>query len=65
MSDRTAEQIRMEMVEERRRLDGELEALHAEIRSLVPVLIAGVVALALVTGGKGLKTGIRVIWKLL
>jgi hypothetical protein len=65
MSDRTAEQIRMEMAEERRRLDGELEALHAEIRSLVPVLIAGVVALALVTGGKGLKTGIRVIWKLL
>ena len=65
MSDRTTEQIRMEMAEERRRLDGELEALHAEIRSLVPVLIAGVVALALVTGGKGLKTGIRVIWKLL
>lgn len=65
MSDRTAEQIRIEMAEERRRLDGELEALHAEIRSLVPVLIAGVVALALVTGGKGLKTGIRVIWKLL
>ena len=65
MSDRTAEQIRMEMAEERRRLDGELEALHAEIRSLVPVLIAGVVALAVVTGGKGLKTGIRVIWKLL
>lgn len=65
MSDRTAEQIRIEMAEERGRLDGELEALHAEIRSLVPVLIAGVVALALVTGGKGLKTGIRVIWKLL
>jgi hypothetical protein len=65
MSDRTAEQIRLEMAEERRRLEGELEALHAEIRSLVPVLIAGVVALALVTGGKGLKTGIRVIWKLL
>ena len=65
MSDRTAEQIRTEMAEERRRLDGELDALHAEIRSLVPILIAGVVALALVTGGKGLKTGIRVIWKLL
>ena len=65
MSDRTAEQIRMEMAEERRRLDGELEALHAEIRSLVPVLIAGVIAVALITGGKGLKTGIRVIWKLL
>jgi hypothetical protein len=64
MSDRTADQIRTEMAEERRRLDGELEALHAEIRSFVPILIAGVVALALITGGKGVKTGIRVIWKL-
>jgi Flp pilus assembly pilin Flp len=65
MSSRTAEQIRTEMAEERRRLDDEVGALHAEIRSLVPILAVGVVALALVTGGKGLKTGLRVIWKLL
>jgi Flp pilus assembly pilin Flp len=65
MSSRTAEQIRTEMAEERRRLDDEVGALHAESRSLVPILAVGVVALALVTGGKGLKTGLRVIWKLL
>ena len=65
MSDRTAEQIRIEMAEERRRLDDDLDDLQAEVRSFVPLLIAGVAALALITGGKGVKTGIRLIWKLL
>lgn len=65
MSERTAEQIRNEMADERRRLDADLDALQAELRSFVPYVIAGVVALAVVTGGKGLKTGIRVVWKLL
>ena len=65
MSERTAEQIRIEMAEERRRLDDDLEDLQAELRSFVPIVIAGVVALALFTGGKGLKTGLRVIWRLL
>jgi hypothetical protein len=65
VSERTADQIRMEMAEERRRLDDDLDDLQAELRSFVPILIAGVVALALFTRGRGLKTGIRVIWKLL
>lgn len=65
MSERTAAQIRTEMAEERRRLDDDLDAFQAELRSFVPYLIAAVVALALVTGGKGLKTGIRAVWKLL
>jgi hypothetical protein len=65
MSERTAEQIRMEMAAERRRLDEDLDELQAEVHSFVPILIAGVLALALFTGGRGLKTGIRVIWKLL
>ena len=65
MSERTADQIRSEMAEERRRLDDDLDALREELRSLVPFVIAGVVALALLTGGKGLKTGIRVVWRLL
>jgi hypothetical protein len=65
MSERTAEQIRLEMAEERRRLDDDLDELQAELRSFVPIVIAGVIALALFTGGKGLKTGARVIWKLL
>jgi hypothetical protein len=65
MSDRTAEQIRTELAEQRRRLDDDLDALQVEVRSFVPFVIVGVVALALFTGGKGLKTGIRLVWRLL
>ena len=65
MSERTAEQIRTEMAEERRRLDDDLDDLQAEVRSFVPFLIAGVVALALFTGGRGVRSGLRLIWKLL
>lgn len=65
MSERTPEQIRADLSVERRRLDGDLDALQAEVRSFVPYLIAIVVAVAVLTGGKGLKTGVRLIWKLL
>ena len=65
MPERSAEQIRMELADERRRLDDDLDALQAEVRSLVPYVVAGVVAVALLTGGKGLRTGIRLIWRLL
>jgi hypothetical protein len=65
MSERTIEQIRLEIAEERRRLEVDIDALQAEIRSFVPYVIAGVVTLAVFTGGKGLKTGLRVVWRLL
>jgi hypothetical protein len=65
MSERTAEQIRTEIAAERLRLDDDLDAFQAEVRSFVPYLIAVVAAVAVLTGGKGLKTGFRLIWKLL
>ena len=65
MSERTAEEIRKEIVDERRRLDDDLDTLQAELRSFVPYLIAGVVAVALITVGKGVRSGVRLIWKLL
>ncbi len=65
MSERTAEEIRKEITDERRRLDDELDTLQAELRSFVPFLIAGVVAVALLTGGKGIRIGARLVWKLL
>ena len=65
MPERSADQIRMELADERRRLDDDLDALQAEVRTLVPYVVAGVVAVALLTGGKGLRTGIRLIWRLL
>jgi hypothetical protein len=61
MSERTAEQIRTEIASERRRLDDDLDAFQAEVRSFVPYLIAGVVAIAVLTGGKGLRTGFRLV----
>lgn len=65
MSERTAEAIRAEIADERRRLDDDLDTLQAELRSLVPFLVAGVAAVALLTGGKGIRIGARLIWKLL
>lgn len=65
MSERTAEGIRKEIADERRGLDDDLDTLQAELRSFVPFLIAGVVAVALLTGGKGIRTGVRLIRKLL
>jgi hypothetical protein len=65
MSERSAEQIRTEIAAERRRLDDDLDAFQAEVRSFVPYLIAAVVAVAILTAGKGLRTGFRLIWKLL
>ncbi len=65
MSERTIEQIRSDIADERQRLEDDIDSLQAELRSFVPYVIAGVVALALFTGGKGLKTGMRVVWRLL
>jgi hypothetical protein len=65
MSERTAEKIRKEIADERLGLDNDLDTLHAELRSLVPLLIAGIAVVALITGGKGIRSGIRLIWKLL
>jgi len=65
MSERTTEVIRKELADERRKLDEELYGLDAEIRSFVPFLIGGVATIALLTGGKGLRTGAKLVWKLL
>jgi hypothetical protein len=65
MSERTAEQIRTEIAAERQRLDDDLDALQAEVRSLVPYVVGAVVVFAVLTGGRGLRTGSRLIWKLL
>ena len=62
MPERTAEEIRKAIADERSSLQGDLEALKAEVRSRVPYLIAGVVAVALSMGG--LFIGIRRIRKL-
>jgi len=41
MSERGVEEICVEIAAERQRLDADLNALQAELRSLVPLVVAG------------------------
>jgi len=62
MSERTADEIRKEIADERMGLHEDVDALRAELRSSVPYMIAGVVAVSLLA--VALFTGIRRIRKL-
>jgi hypothetical protein len=62
---RSTEEIRAEIAAERQRLDADLSALRAELRSLVPLVIAGLAVVALVTFRKRTTAGLRLIWRLI
>ena len=62
---RDAEAIRNEIAAERERLDADIKALKADVRSLVPLLAAGLTVVALVTFRKSTRAGLRMIWKLI
>jgi signal transduction histidine kinase len=64
MPERGAEEIRQELAAERQRLADDLDALRAEARSLVPVVLAGLVAIGLLSRRKGLRTGVKLLLKL-
>jgi hypothetical protein len=59
----TAE-IRAEIAAERQRLDADLNALRTELRSLVPLVGAGLAVVALVTFRKQARAGLSMIWRL-
>ena len=61
---RGAEEIRGEIAAERQRLDADLNALQAELRSLVPLVAAGLAVVALVTFRKSAAAGLRMISRL-
>ena len=66
MSDRPdIAEVRKEIAEERQRLDDDLNALHAELRSLVPLAAAGLAVVALVTFRKSASAGLRMMWRLI
>jgi hypothetical protein len=62
---RGTEEIRTEIAAERQRLDADLNALQAEIRSLVPLVAVGLAVVALVTFRKSTRAGVRMIWRLI
>ena len=59
----TAE-IRAEIAAERQRLDADLTALQGELRSLVPLVVAGLAVVTLVTFRKSARAGLAMIWRL-
>jgi hypothetical protein len=62
---RGTKEIRTEIAAERQRLDADLNALKAEVRSLVPLIALGVAVVALVTFRKSTSAGLRMIWRLI
>ena len=53
MSERTPEEIRMEIAAERQALDEDLSKLQSEVRSLAVFVAAGLVVVGLVSCRKG------------
>jgi hypothetical protein len=64
MSERTPEQIRMEIAAERQALDKDLSNLQSEIRSLAAFVAAGMVVVGLVSWRRGRRKGAETVWKL-
>ena len=64
MSERTVEEIRAEIADERQRLNDDLTALRSEIRSLGVLVAVGLGVVALVTWRKGSREGVAAVWKL-
>jgi len=66
MPDRSVEEIRLEIAVERRGLADDLDALNDEVRSVVPVVLVGLITAALVFRDKRLLTsGMKLLSKLL
>ena len=64
MSERTPEQIRLEIAAERQALDEDLSNFQSEIRSLAVFVGAGLVVVGLVSWRTGKRKGAKTIWKL-
>ena len=65
MPERSVEEIRLELASERRALATDLDALHDEVRSIVPVALGTLIAAALLLRQKRLRSGVKILWKIL
>ena len=64
MPERSGEQIRVEIASERQRFADDLTALRKEVRSFVPVGLAGLVAFGVLSRRKSVRTGLKLLWRL-
>jgi preprotein translocase subunit Sss1 len=64
MAERGTEEIRQEIAAERRRLDEARDGLRAELRSLVPVAVVGLVVVGIITARMGFRAGLGMVRKL-
>ena len=62
---RGVQEIRREIALERAGLDADLNALKGELRSLVPLVVAGLAVVALVTFRRKTGAGVRMLWRLM
>jgi hypothetical protein len=65
MPDRSVEEIRLEIASERQRLATDLDALHDEARSIAPVALGTLIVAALLLRQKRLRSGVKILWKIL
>jgi hypothetical protein len=63
MAERGTDGIRQEMADERRRLDEARDGLRAELRSLVPVAVVGLVVVGIITARMGFRAGLGMVRK--
>jgi len=64
MPERPAAEIRAEIASERQVLADDLDVLRGQARTIVPLVVAGVIAGVLLSRGKCLKPGMKLLWKL-
>ena len=64
MPDRPAAEIRTEIAAERQVLADDLDVLRGQARSLVPLVVTGVIAAVVLSKGKFLTSGVKLLWKL-
>ena len=65
MPERPVQEIRLEIAAERQALATDLDALKDEARSFVPVVLGGLIAVAVIARQQRLRTGIKMLFKIL
>ena len=64
MPDRTAEEIRLEIAAERQRLVDDVAELRREARTMIPVAVVALIAVAVLARGRGSASAAKLLWKL-